>query len=283
MNKPSRREIVSSYILIVLGCIIGGAAYPAFLTPSSIAPGGLTGLATIFNYLFHLPVGITSMVMNLPLFVVSFIFMGGRFVFRSFVATILFSLCIDFLPVPVLTDDILLNAVFGGVVLGIGLGLIQRGFATTGGTDMIALMIHKKATFVSVGAVLFGIDCVVIVAAGFTMTPVIALYSMICIFVSSKALDLVMAGFGNAKACYIITDRHQQIADRVLTEMDRGVTRIEAFGEYSGEKRNMLLCVVSSKETALLKRIVKSEDAGAFMFVTDTHETLGEGFASLNE
>ncbi|MBQ8137578.1 MAG: YitT family protein [Clostridia bacterium] len=283
MNKSTRREIVSAYVLIVLGCVIGGAAYPAFLTPSSIAPGGLTGLATILNYVFHFPVGITSMVMNLPLFVVSFIFMGGRFVFRSFVATILFSLCIDFLPIPAMTDDILLNSVFGGVVLGIGLGLIQKGFATTGGTDMIALMIHKRISFVSVGAVLFFIDFAVIVAAGFTMTPVIALYSMICIFVSSKALDLVMAGFGNAKACYIITDKHKQISDRVLTEMERGVTRLEVIGEYSGEKRNMLLCVVSSRETAPLKRIVKAEDASAFMFVTDTHETLGEGFASLNE
>ena len=205
MNKTNRREILISYTMIALGCVIGGAAYPSFLTPVSIAPGGLTGLATILNFLFRFPVGITSMLMNLPLFVFSFLFMGGRFVFRSFVATILFSLCIDIVPLQPLTDDILLNAVFGGVILGIGLGLIQRGGATTGGTDMIALMIHKKIGFLSVGLILFAIDFAVITAAAFTMTPVIAMYSTICIFVSAKALDLVITGFGNAKACYIIT------------------------------------------------------------------------------
>ena len=283
MNKATRKDLLISYTLILVGCVIGGAAYPAFLTPVSIAPGGLTGVATILNYLFGLPIGVTSMVLNLPLFIVTFLMMGGRFVFRSFVATVLFSLCIDLIPIQPLTDDILLNAVFGGVVLGVGLGLIQRGGATTGGTDMIALIVHKKFSFLSVGFILFAIDFMVITAAAFTMTPMIAMYSTICIFVSSKALDMVIAGFGSAKACYIITNNHQAIANRVLNEMARGVTRIEAVGEYSGQPRQMLLCVVSSQETAQLKRIVKAEDASAFMFVTDTHETLGEGFANLNE
>ena len=275
------RDNLMSYSLILVGSLIGGASYPLFLTPSDIAPGGLTGVATIFHYFFGWPVGTVSLILNLPLFLISLKHMGKTFFFRSLLAAFLFSLSIDLLPLRKVSDDLLLNAVFGGVLLGIGLGLILKGGATTGGTDMIARMIHKRFSFLSVGVLLFLLDCAVILAAAFTMNLNIALYSLICIFVSDRALDQVLTGLGSSKACYIITSHPERMGQRILREMNRGLTGIPAIGEYSGEKKKVLLCVVASRETVQLKNIVKSEDPAAFMFATDTHETLGEGFGEL--
>ncbi|MBR3106735.1 MAG: YitT family protein [Clostridia bacterium] len=276
-----KNERLVAYTEIVLGCVIGGAAYPLFLVPNNIAPGGLTGIATIFNYLWGWPVGVTSIALNLPLFVIGYKAMGRVFAFRSLVATLLFSVCIDLIQVPPLTDDILLGSVYGALVLGVGLGLIMRGGATTGGSDMIARMVHKVFPVVTVGAFLFMVDCAVILCAAFTMSARAALYALICIFVSARAVDLVLAGFGSAKACFIITNRAVDISHRIMAELDRGATVISGTGAYSGKERTLLISVVSQREVIPLKKIVRQEDEKAFMFITDTHETLGEGFNAL--
>jgi len=281
-TKQTKNEQVKSYLLIALGCVLGGAAYPLFLVPNNIAPGGLTGVATIFNYLWNWPVGLVSIVLNLPLFLISFRSMGGVFVFRSFVATVLFSVCIDLIQLPPLIDDMLLASVYGAILLGLGLGLIMRGGATTGGSDMIARMVNKRFPLLTVGTFLFIVDCCVILAAGFTMSAEKALYALINIFVSAKVVDLVLAGFGSAKACFIITGQAERIADRILHELDRGATLVPAKGAYSKEDRTVLISVVSNAEVIPLKRIVRSEDEKAFVFISDTHETLGEGFANLS-
>ena len=277
-----KNERLVAYAEIVLGCLIGGAAYPLFLVPNNIAPGGLTGIATIFNYLWGWPVGITSMALNLPLFLIGWKAMGKVFVFRSLVATVLFSAFIDLLRFPPLTDDILLGSVYGALVLGVGLGLILRGGATTGGSDMVARMVHNRFPIVTVGMFLFMIDCAVILCAAFTMSARAALYALICIFVSAKVLDLILAGFGSAKACFIITNNRENVSRRIMKELDRGVTVVNATGAYSGEQRTVLISVVSSREVIPIKKIVRQEDGKAFMFITDTHETLGEGFSALN-
>ena len=274
-------EQLQAYTLITLGCIVGGAAYPLFLVPNNIAPGGLTGIATILNYLFGLPVGITSMVLNLPLFMIGYKAMGRTFVIRSFVATILFSVAIDLIKLPPLTDDVLLGSVYGAILLGVGLGLIMRGGATTGGSDMIARMVHKRFPFITVGTFLFIVDCIVILAAAFTMSARAALYALICIFVSAKAVDLVLAGMGSAKACFIISNNYEKIARRIMEELERGATILSGIGAYSGEKRGVLISVVSRAEVVPVKRIVREEDEKAFVFIADTHETLGEGFSNL--
>lgn len=276
-----KHEPLRAYLFIVAGCIVGGAAYPLFLVPNNIAPGGLTGIATILNYLFNLPVGITSMVLNLPLFLIGFKAMGRVFVFRSLVATILFSVCIDLIQLPPLTDDVLLGSVYGAILLGVGLGLILRGGATTGGSDMIAKMVHKRFPVITVGAFLFLVDCMVILAAAFTMSAKAALYALICIFISAKAVDLVLAGFGSSKACFIITNQAESVSRRILDELERGATSLSGTGMYSGEGRTVLISVVSQREVMDVKRIVRDEDKKAFMFITDTHETLGEGFEEL--
>ena len=281
IQKHQPGEQARAYLLILLGSLIGGAAYPLFLLPNNIAPGGLTGIATILNYVFGWPVGITSMVLNLPLFLLGYKTMGRVFAFRSLVATILFSLFIDLLKLPPLTDDILLATVYGALVLGVGLGLIMRGGATTGGTDMIARMVNQRLPFLTVGTFLFLVDCLVILCAAFTMSARAALYALICIFICAKALDLVLAGVGSAKACFIITRRAQPISQRIMGEMNRGATLLNGTGAYSGEERTVLISVVSQREVLPLKKIVRQEDDKAFVFIADTHETLGEGFTAL--
>ena len=281
LKAKGNRERLIAYAQIVLGCIIGGAAYPLFLVPNNIAPGGLTGIATILNYLWGWPVGVTSMVLNLPLFLIGWKAMGRVFVFRSLIATLLFSAFIDLFQVPPLTDDILLGTVYGALALGLGLGLIMRGGATTGGSDMVARMVHKRFPIVTVGAFLFAIDCAVILCAAFTMSARAALYALICIFVTAKAVDLVLAGMGSAKACFIITKKSDAVSGRIMRELDRGATLIPALGAFSGESRTVIISVVTRAEVLPLKRIVREEDEKSFVFITDTHETLGEGFESL--
>lgn len=283
LKKIKNNEPVIGYVYIVLGCIVGGAAYPLFLVPNGIAPGGLTGVATVLNYLFGAPVGVTSLLMNVPLFLMGYKLMGGSFAFRSMIATVLFSLLIDLFRFPALTDDVLLASVYGAILLGVGLGLILRGGATTGGSDMIAKLVHHRMSFVSVGMILLFVDCTVIALAAFTMSTRAALYSLICIFVSSKVIDLVLAGFGSAKMCFVVSAQSAEIASCIMKELDRGVTLLPAVGGYTGKETKALISVVDQKEVLAVKRIVREADARAFMFITDTHETLGEGFRSLNE
>lgn len=282
-NTFWKNEHAVAWMQIALGCAVGALAYPLFLVPNHIAPGGLTGLATVLNYLFHWPVGITSLLMNVPLFIIGYRAMGRVFVIRSLAATVLFSILIDLIPLPPMTQQPLLGALFGGVLLGAGLGLILRGGATTGGTDMVARMFHSRFQHISVGAILFFIDCCVVLMAGFFIEAEYALYAFISLYASSKLIDLVMAGLSREKACYVISRQHEQVKRQIMDKLDRGVTVLSAEGGYSGEKRPVLLCVLSAQEVGRLKAIVREADEDAFLFVSDAHEVLGEGFRGLME
>ena len=280
-KKAAKREQFMAWLQIVIGCAIGAAAYPTFLDPGKIAPGGLTGVAMIIKHLWGWDIGITSLILNVPLFIIGYKAMGRVFAFRSLVATILFSLMIDFLPLEEIPVEPILGTIYGGILLGIGLGFILRGGATTGGTDMAARMVHKYLPFLSVGMFLFLIDCVVVIAAWIFIGSSEALYALICIFVSGKAVDMVMLGLSSNKACFVISDKWERVSQRLLTEMERGVTQLSARGAYTGTERPVVLCVLPPQEVARLKEIVRQEDEKAFMFITEAHEALGEGFSSL--
>ena len=282
LQKTAKKEQVMAWLQIVLGCVIGAAAYPTFLDPGKIAPGGLTGVAMILKHLWGWDIGITSLILNIPLFVIGYRAMGKVFAFRSLVATVLFSLAIDLLPLKAIEVEPILGTLYGGILLGIGLGFILRGGATTGGTDMCARMVHKYLPFLSVGMFLFLIDCVVVLAAWIFIGSSEALYALICIFVSGKAVDMVMLGLTTNKACFVITDRWEIVSRRLLDEMERGVTQLTARGAYTGKERPVIMCVLPPQEVARLKEIVRQEDERAFMFITEAHEALGEGFSSLN-
>lgn len=276
------REIAFGYLQILLGSLVAAAAYPAFLVPNNIAPGGLTGVATILNFLFRWPVGTVSLLLNIPLFIIGYRAMGRIFAFRSLVATFLFSILIDILPIRPISTDPLLGTLFGGVVLGAGLGLILRGGATTGGSDMVARMVHRRLPFISVGMFLFAVDCLVVLVAAVAIGTEQALYAFINIYVCSKVIDTVMMGFSGNKACFIMTSRWEQITRRLMDEVGRGVTHLEAKGAYTGREQPVVLCVAARQEIMSVKRIVQEEDEKAFMFITEAHEALGEGFSRLD-
>ena len=281
--KIFKNERVMAYLQIVIGCVLGAMAYPMFLTPNYISPGGLTGVAMVFNYLFHWPVGTVSLLLNIPLFLIGYKAMGRVFVFRSLIAMLLFSVLIDLLPLPVVTQQPLLGALFGGVLLGIGLGLILRGGATTGGTDMAARMVHNRFPHLTVGSLLFGLDCISVLMAGLFIEVEYALYALICIYISSKVIDMVMLGTSREKACYVISSQYEQIKNDLMHKMERGVTVLHAEGGWSGQERPVLLCVLTPQEITQLKAIVRSYDETAFVFISDAHEVLGEGFRKLAE
>ena len=281
IKKAVLREQFLAWLQIVIGCIIGAAAYPTFLDPGKIAPGGLTGVAMIMKHLWGWDIGITSLILNIPLFVIGYRAMGKVFAFRSLAATILFSLAIDLMPLKAIEVEPILGTLYGGILLGIGLGFILRGGATTGGTDMAARMVHKYLPFLSVGMFLFLIDCIVVVAAWIFIGSSEALYALICIFISGKAVDMVMLGLSSNKACFVITSEWERVSQRLMTEMDRGVTQLSARGAHSGAARPVVLCVLPPQEVSRLKAIVRQEDEKAFMFITEAHEALGEGFSSL--
>ncbi len=282
-KNPAAAERFFSYVQILLGSLIGGAAYPMFLTPNRIAPGGITGIATILNFLLHWPVGTVSLVLNIPLFLIGYKTMGKIFAFRSLVATILFSVFIDVLPLQPVINDPMLGALYGGVLLGIGLGLIMRGGATTGGSDMIARMVHKRFSFISTGAFLFAIDFAVVLAASALIGISEALYALISIFLSAKVMDVVIIGFSSNKACFVISSRWQEISARIMKDMDRGVTQLTARGGYTGEERPTLLCVISRSEITAFKRILREEDENAFVIIVEAHEAIGDGFSVLEK
>ena len=278
-----QKEFWLAYAQILIGCFFGAAAYPLFLMPSHIAPGGLTGVGVILNYLWKLPVGTVSLVLNIPLFIAGYRRMGKLFAFRSLVATFLFSLLIDILPFEPITEDALLNTLFGGVLLGLGLGFIMRGGATTGGTDMLAKIVHRRLQFISTGVFLFFFDFLVVLASGVAVGTTEALYAMINIYISSRVIDAVIIGFSGNKACLIISEAWESIMKRIMSEMDRGVTLLTARGGYTGQERPTIYCVIGRSEVMALKRIVQEEDESAFLTIMDAHEAIGDGFSGMQD
>lgn len=269
------------YLQILAGCFIGAVAYPLLLAPNHIAPGGLTGFATILHYYFGYPIGLTSLVLNLPLLYLGFRMIGLKFITRTIIATVLFTILIDLLAFDPLSLDPMLASVFGGVLLGFGMGLIIRGNATTGGTDLMARLVHQRFRGLSIGMILFAFDLFVTLLAWIFIGASHALYAIICVFITTKMVDQVILGFGTDKACYVISGKPEIIAERLMAEMDRGVTYLRASGAFSGQEQRMLVSVVGRMEVPKIKAIVREEDPNAFMFIMDTHETLGEGFRNL--
>lgn len=271
--------LVRDYLMLFIGCIITGSSYAHFFIPNNIAPGGITGVATVINSLVGwLPVGSLSFILNIPLFLLGYRSGGKRFVFRSFIAMMLLSLFIDVLPGGPVVIDGLLASIFGGILMGVGLGLVLRAGASTGGTDLAAQMVHNRFSFISVGTFLFGIDCAVILLAGLVFDIKAALVALIALYISTKVIDMVIKGWNTEQQMMIISDKAPDIAHHIMAELDRGATFIEATGAYTGEKRGMLYCVVTRAEIMQIKSIVASVDPHAFVTVSEAHEVMGEGF-----
>ncbi len=276
--KTEGRQLIWDYLLLTLGTLITAFAFALFLLPNDIAPGGVTGIATVLSSLTGLNVGLLSFLINLPLFAIGWRRVGWRFAARSFIAMMLLSLFIDGLPVHDLAGDMMLASLFGGVIMGLGLGIVVRSGATTGGTDMAAMIVHEHWNFLTVPMVLFSIDTVVVIVAAMAFGLQAGLFALVSLFISTKAMDAIIKGFNTAMQFLIISTNQAEIVRRIHDELERGCTRLEATGTYEGRKNGALLCVVSRMEAAKLKKIVSEVDPHAFVTVCDVHEALGEGF-----
>ena len=279
--KREGRQIFKDYVLIVLGTLVGGFSFKAFFLPYDLAPGGVTGIATVLASFLPLSVGLLSVLINVPLFLMGWRTVGWRFAVRSFIAMLLLSLFIDVLPLSDLSGNIMLASVFGGLLLGVGLGLVVRGGATTGGTDMAAKMLHELISFVSIPAILLAIDGIVVIVAAMAFGVEAGLWALISLFVSTYAMNMVIKGFNTAMQFMIISRQSEAIVRRIHSEIDRGCTRLMAEGTYSGQRVDALICVLSRTEAPRLKKIVAEIDPNAFVTVCDVNEALGEGFTGI--
>lgn len=277
MLKKLPRELINA-LDIIGGLLFCSAAYNLYLIPNNIAAGGFTGIGQLVNHFFPVSVGTVSLVLNIPLFMLSMRRLGLRFGLRSLIATVGLSLFIDLIPFPVATHDMLLATVFGGLLAGLGFGLVLRGSATTGGTDMLASLIHRALPFIRVSWGIFAVDALVILASAFVFDQQAAMYALICTFLMNLIVDLVLEGPNGAYSYYIISNEPERIAHRLMEELDHGVTALDATGMYSGQEKKVLLCVVHRLESIPLRRIVFEVDPRAFVIANKAHEVLGEGF-----
>lgn len=277
------KQLLKDYALIVLGTFLAALSLPLFFLPYDIAPGGISGISTVLASVLPLSVGLLSFMLNVPLFLLGWRTVGWRFAVRSFIAMSLMSLFIDLVPVRDVSGSEMLASVFGGVLLGVGLGLVVRAGATTGGTDMAAKMIHSRVGFLPIATILFLIDGLVVAVAALAFGVRAALWALVSLFVSSRAMDTVIKGFNTAMQFMIISADADKIVRRIHTEIDRGCTRLMAEGTYSRLPVGTLLCVVSRTEAPRLKKLVAEIDPQAFVTVCDVHEVLGEGFTGISE
>ena len=279
--KTTLKTELKNDLLVALGLLTAAVAYRMYLIPNQVVAGGFTGVGQLLNHALGVSVGTVNIALNVPLFLVSMKSMGLRFGVRSLIAMLLLSLLIDHIPLPPATDDMLLASVYGGAISGIGFGLILRGSATTGGTDMLASLLHRIVPVLRVSYAIFLFDGLVIIASAFAFEPQAAMYGLISTFLCNVLVDLVLEGPNSAHSYFIISDRSDEIAERILREMDRGVTALEAMGMYSHAHKRVLLCVVNRFEAMRLRRIIFAADPKAFVIANKAHEVLGEGFKAM--
>lgn len=263
---------------ITAGSAILAAGFVLFLVPNKIAAGGASGLGIIFFHLYQLPVGLTVLLVNVPLFILTLLFLGWRVVAHSLLGSFIFPLLLVlFESLPAVTSDLLLASVFGGITTGIGLGLVFRFQGSTGGTSLGALLINHFWGFSS-GQSLVVADLLIILASGFIFTAEVALFALLALLISARVIDIVQEGFANSKAALIITREKEKIAARIMNELERGATFLEGRGAYTGDERQIILCVFAQSQVTRLKNIVRETDPNAFVIVTNVGEVHGEGF-----
>jgi uncharacterized membrane-anchored protein YitT (DUF2179 family) len=280
--KPRLPKVIWDFFMITLGAAFMALSYDLFLVPHKIVAGGAAGLALIFHYLFKLPVGTMIFVINIPLFVWGLREFGKKFGFRTIYAVFMTSVLTDFFQanwqLKAATQNTILASIYGAVLLGVGLGLAFRHQATTGGSDIVAQILAKH-TDATPGMGIMMVDFFIIALAGLTFRQVdLALLGFTTLYISGRILDVILEGPSYNKAAYIISDHYELIRGEVVLGMDRGGTMWVGRGFYKGTERTILFCVVSRRELAQLREIVKALDPKAFMVVTDAKEVLGHGF-----
>lgn len=286
------------YALILTGSFILAAGFVYFITPHRIVPGGVYGIAIVVHYLTKdlipfwpsgIPIGLFGLILNIPLTWAGIRILGPKFGVKTIIGFVLTSIFIDGITMlrPVgdaaLVNDVLLSCVFGGVLIGFGLGLVFKSGATSGGSDIIA-MILAKYTRLQLGKLMIYVDStIVLIALASFQDWAIPLYSWVVIYISGRAIDMTLEGADYNKALFIISTKHKEIREKILTDLERGGTYLHGRGMYTDEDKQIIFTIVSRRELAILEEYISTIDPDAFITIMDTKEILGEGFRSLNK
>lgn len=267
---------------VIVGSALFSLSVNMFSVPNEIVQGGLAGISIMINRIFPVvPVGLSVFVLNIPLFIIGYFRLGKSLVLKSVATTFVFTSFIDIgeLFIPSYTGDIFLACVFCGVFAGVGLGFILLAGATTGGTEIIAVLIKQKRGDISVGRLMMFVDLVVLSLSYIVFRSLEStMYAVVTLFVTSKVIDLVLVGTGTSKAFIIISENADMITQKILSEISRGVTVIPAKGGYTKEEKQIIFCVVRASQVTAVKRLVTENDKSAFSFVADIGEVMGLGF-----
>lgn len=285
MNVFLQKSKFTNYAMMIIGTVFIAMAVNIVYEPLGMITGGVTGVAIVIKYFTEpfidggIPVWLTNIVLNIPLFIAAFLIKGGKFLKKTLIGSISLTIALYLIPITsIVGDEFFLAAVFGGVFTGIGLGMVIASLGSTGGTDLLGLIIHHFSPHLNISIIINTIDGIIVIAGALVFGVEITLYAIVAIYITAKFSDSILEGLKFAKIAYIISDSHEEIAQKIIIEMDRGITGINSKGMYTNEEKNMLFCVVSKKEITQLITIVSQIDQKAFVIVSDAREVMGEGF-----
>ena len=285
IDKNNVMKTAGNVFKILIGSFIFAVGIQWFYHPAALVSGGVTGIAMIINYMTGAPVGIMLLILNIPLFVVALRRYGWRFLAGSLLGTLCSSVAIDLLSIVNvnITTEPLLAAVYGGILDGLGLGIVYSAGATTGGTDVVAKLIREKFPYVNFGTLILALDAVIISAYAIIFQNYEnAMFTVIAVYIATRVIDLVLYGTSQSKLCHIISEYSDDIKTVIVEKLNRGVTVLQGKGAYSGQDKQVLLCVVKRQQIVEIKKIVKNIDKRAFVIVTDTRDVFGEGFGNIS-
>ncbi|SHI06405.1 Uncharacterized membrane-anchored protein YitT, contains DUF161 and DUF2179 domains [Sporobacter termitidis DSM 10068] len=281
-KKHVRLSYIGKYFFLLIGTVIAAAGLEFFLVPNNIIDGGVVGISIITSYLTKLPLGLFTFALNIPFLIFGYKQIGKTFVISSLVSITAFSLWVSvFHPIPGLTHDVLLAAVFGGIILGIGVGLIIRYGGSLDGTEMVAIVVNKRTVF-SVGQTVMFFNIFILTSAGLVFGWDRAMYSLIAYFIAFKVIDITVEGLDETKAAFIITEKGQEIAEAISARLGRGVTLLEGRGGFTQNAKIVLYSVISRLEVSKLKGIVTDIDDSAFVTVSDVSDLIGGKYNKKN-
>lgn len=278
--KNKVKKVLTDYIFILIGTILLAAGMNMFLVPMQLSSGGVGAIGTVFLYLFKIPLSVTNLAFNIVLFIFAFKFLGKGGVIKTVAGVLFLSGALELTTLlPAFRGDIIISVVLGGALVGVGVGLVVRREASTGGSDLAGLIIKRFMPHISVATIILVLDCAVIIIAGVVFRSFeITFYSAIAMLISSKITDLIITVGDKAKAIYVMSEKNDEISHMIIKHFDRGVTAIHSMGVYTKEEKDMLFCVVSPKEVPYIMNMIRTIDKGAFVVISDAREVLGEGF-----
>ncbi len=281
IDKSKALELLKNNGIWILGCTLYAVGVNCFAVPNEIAQSGMTGAAVIINYLLHTPLGVTNFVINIPLLILMWLYLGKKMLAKTLWVTVILSAILDIVGATGITyhGDMILASLFCGLLEGTGLGLIMITGATSGGTDIIAKLINKRWPHLSVGTMVMVADAIVVTTGMAVFRSIESgLYAIIVIFVSSRVIDSLIYGTGNGKMLLIVTEKAEEVSQAIISSSKRGVSILPAVGAYTGKSKNVLMCVVRKNEVAGIMKIVKQADDKTFIIISEANEILGQGF-----